>query len=102
MNQRVITFIVCLITSAAACAIQSVEAGLHPLYERIQAISGEQQLLDRRLQAPETSAPERALAWRSYQVLEKERQQLASEIAQAKRLGQSPLVTFMAPATEAK
>lgn len=102
MNQRVIAFVVCLITSAAACAIQPVEAGLQPLYGRIQAISGEQQLLNERLQSAETSARERAMAWRSYQALEKERRQLAQGIAQAKKLGQSPLVTFMIPTTEAK
>lgn len=102
MTQRIIAFIVCLILSTTAGAIQPVEAGLQPLYERIHAISGEQQSLNQRLQATETSARERALAYRSYQVLEKERQQLVREIAQAKQLARSPLVTFMVPATEAK
>lgn len=102
MNQRVIAFILLLIASTAACAIPSVEAGLQPLYERILVINGEQQLHNQRLRAVETSAGERVLAWRRYQVLEKERQQLAREITRAKRLGQSPLVMFMTPVTEAK
>lgn len=102
MSQRVIAFIVCLASSAAAGAIQPVEAGLQPLYERIQAINGEQQLLNRRLQAAETSAPDRMLAYRRYQALEEERRRLAREIARSMELAQSPLVTFMAPAAEAK
>lgn len=102
MNKRVIAFIACLIFSAGAGAIQPVEAGIRPLLEHIQAINGEQQLLNQRLQVPETSAYDRASAYRRYQVLEKERQQLAREIDQARHLAQSPLVTFMAPATDAK
>lgn len=102
MNKPAIAFVVCLISATAAGAIQPVEDGLQPLYERIQVISDAQQLLNQRLQAVETSARERALAYRTYQVLEKERQQLAREIAHSKQLAQSPLVTWMVPGANAK
>jgi hypothetical protein len=102
MKLRVITFIVCLALSATASAFQPVEVGLEPLYDRSMAINGEQQLINQKLQAAETSARNRALAYRRYQVLEKERRQLTREIARSKELAQSPLITFTAPAIEAK
>ena len=100
MKQRVIAFIACLTVSSVAGAIQPVNVGLQPLYERIEAINGEQQLLNQRLQAEDTSARDRAMAYRQYKALEFERNQLAGQIVQARKLAQSPLVTFMAPGDE--
>jgi hypothetical protein len=95
MNLRHIAFMLCLGCSMTVNAIQPVEAGLHPLYARIQNIESERQLLNQILQKPEASANERAYSYRRYKVLER-------EIANAKKFAQSPLVTFMAPVTEAK
>ena len=100
MKLHLTAFIGCMTFSTAAVAIQPVDIGLHPLYERIEAICGEQQLLNEKLQAPETSAFDRALSYRRYKVLEVERSQLARDIAQTKKLAKSPLVTFMAPSAE--
>jgi hypothetical protein len=102
MNLRHIAFMLCLGCSMTVNAIQPVEVGLHPLYARIQVIESEQQLLNQILQTPEASASERASSYHRYKLLEQERNQLAREIANAKKFAQSPLVTFMAPVTEAK
>lgn len=102
MNLRVTAFIVWLMLSSSASALQPLELGLAPLYERMNVINGEQQRINQQLQAVETGARDRAFAYRSYQALEKERYQLAQEIARYRALAQSPLVTFMAPMPEAR
>ena len=97
MNLRRVAFIFCLGYSMTAGAIQPVEAGLQPLYTRIQAIDSERQLLNQILQAPEASASARASSYRRYKVLEEERDRLVRAVAKTKEFAQSPLVTFMAP-----
>lgn len=82
----------------SAQAIQPVEAGLSPLKERLAAIDERAASLQRQLASDDAQPQERADAWRCLQVLATEREQLAREMAAARRLSKNPLVMYAAPA----
>lgn len=80
---------------SAAQAIQPVEAGLHPVYERLKTLHAEQRLLNERLRAHDTLLEDRVGAYRTWKALELERQNLEALIREARKLADSPFVTFI-------
>jgi hypothetical protein len=100
INKRFLSFLVMIFCVGTAHAIQPVEAGLQPLLDRQQDIVSQQQAMNVVLQSPDSTPEDRAHAYRAYKELEEERLQLTCEIARARMLASSPLVTYSAPPVE--
>lgn len=83
--------------SSAAHAIQPLETGLQPVYERLNVVQGAQGLLNEKLQAPDTALEQRIVAYRSWKILERERISLEASISLSEKWATSPLVTFISP-----
>ena len=66
-----------------------------PLHDRLEIVYEEQQILNERLQAPETVLEQRVMAYRSWKVLERERLNLEASIKESRRLAESPFIMFI-------
>lgn len=87
-----------LIGAGSVSAFQPPSAGVQPLRERIVEINTELRRLNERLRAEETSAEDRAEAYRKSQELTAERAQLSQRVAEASDPSkQSPLINYAGP-----
>ena len=95
MNKYRLALLASLAAPLAAVAIQPVDAGLLPLYERVAEIQKEQLALIRKLEDPSASSASRVYAHRSYLELGDERSRIDAEIAQARKMAGSGYVKYL-------
>ena len=89
MGLRHLVLLLTLALPLAASAqqnIQSVDAGLQPLYTRMDEIRRAQLELSQTIQDPRSSAQQRAQAKTDYQALEVEKKRIEKEISRAQWL----------------
>lgn len=97
MFRRLTALLVLTTAPLSAFAIQPVEAGLQPLRSRIVAIDASVTDINRVLEADDSSPEDRADAYRRFQRLMLERNQLARQIDASLKLSQSSLVMYATP-----
>jgi hypothetical protein len=94
MSFRRATLLAVLALPSVAWAIQSVDAGLQPLYARVAEIQSEQLALIRKLETRSASSASKSDAYRHYLMLGEERSRIDTEITQAKWMENSGLVKY--------
>jgi hypothetical protein len=95
MNVRRLALLASLVAPLTAWAIQPVDVGLQPLYERAAEIQSKQFALLRKLENQSANSASKADAYRHYLVLGDERSRIDREIAQAKWMESSSLVNYV-------
>lgn len=97
MGLRHLVLFVTLALPLAASAqqnIQSVDAGLQPLYTRMDEVRRAQLELGQTIQDPRSSAQQRAQAKTDYQALEVEKKRIEKEISRAQWLQKSAPMNY--------
>lgn len=87
-----------LMGASAVSAFQPAVVGVQPLRARVVEIDAEVKVLNERMAAADTTAEARADAYRRYQTLVAEREQLSQRIAEATDPArENPLINYASP-----